>query len=49
MSISKKAFNGVIKILNDGRGVINHLNNKQDRILISKSHLRGALDQDRIQ
>jgi len=49
MSLSKKAFDGVIKILNDGRGVINHLNNKQDRILISKSHLRGALDQDRIQ
>ena len=28
MSISKKAFNGVIKILNDGRGLINHINNK---------------------
>jgi len=49
MSKSKKAFNGVIKILNDGRGLINHLNNKQDRILVSKSHLKGALDQDKIE
>ena len=46
MSRSAIALSGLITILRDGRGLINHTS---DSVFVSKYHLNGALDQDEVQ
>ena len=45
----QNTLSGVIKVIRDGRGLINDPANKSDSVFISKSHLNGALDQDEVQ
>ena len=46
--MSRRAIklSGIITILRDGRGLINHVS---DSVFISKYHLNGALDKDEVQ
>ena len=45
----QNTLSGIIKVIRDGRGLINDPANKSNSVFISKSHLNGALDQDEVQ
>ena len=45
MSRNTIKLSGIITILRDGRGLINHVS---DSVFISKYHLNGALDKDKV-
>jgi Exoribonuclease R len=45
MSRRAISLSGIITILRDGRGLINHAS---DSVFISKYHLNGALDKDEV-
>ena len=45
---NNSAKSGTITILRDGRGIIYSINDKSDKVFVSKEYLNGAFDQDEV-